>query len=241
MGKVDLVQFQSEETLAQAAAIEWLNCLPAVGPHFAAFSGGRIAEKFFDAIASQARECTSSLAHVDFFWADERCVPPDNPESNYALMRSRLLEPLKVPQARVHRIKGELGPELATQEASDEFARVVRPVLDFVFLGMGEDGHIASIFPSDPLNESPREYYRPLLSAPKPPPQRVTMAMHAMVAARNVWVLAVGSGKEEALGKSLAKRPGTPLGSLLQRREFTRVFTNLSPEVSKDQGLPTGG
>jgi 6-phosphogluconolactonase len=229
MGKVDLVRFESVEALAQAAAQEWLRSagLSRAQPHYAAFSGGRIAERFFEAITSEVRDRKISLAQVHFFWADERCVPPDDRQSNYWLMHARLLQPLKVPATQVHRIKGELGPAAAAREASQEFRRVVPSALDFVFLGMGEDGHIASIFPGDPIDESPTESYRPVFSAPKPPPQRVTLAMHAMVAARDVWVLASGDGKEKALGKSLSSAAETPLGWLLQRREYTRIFTNI--------------
>ena len=143
-------------------------------------------------------------------------------------MHTRLLQPLKIPDAHVHRIKGELGPVAAARDASAGFAKVVHSSLDFVFLGMGEDGHIASIFPGDPLEESP-EPYRPALNAPKPPPERVTLAMHTMVAAKNVWVLASGTGKAEALGKSL-RTAETPLGRLIEQRPFTRIFTDISPK-----------
>jgi 6-phosphogluconolactonase len=224
MSNVELVQFESPDALAQAAAREWLAAIQQ--PHCAAFSGGRIAEQFFDALASKAGEL---LDDVHFFWADERCVPPDHPESNYRMMHTRLLEPLKIPQAQVHRIKGELGPVIAAQEASHEFSRIVKGPLDFVFLGMGEDGHIASIFPGDLLEES-AEYYRPVFKSPKPPPERVTLSMHALVAARNVWVLVSGKGKQESLGKSLSEGATTPLGILLKRRISTRILSDFRPK-----------
>jgi 6-phosphogluconolactonase len=93
---------------------------------------------------------------------------------------------------------------------------------------MGEDGHIASIFPGDALEES-SEPYRPVLNAAKPPPERVTLAMHAMVSAKSVWVLASGTGKAGALGKSLGTVE-TPLGELIQKRALTRVFTDFPPK-----------
>jgi 6-phosphogluconolactonase len=104
--------------------------------------------------------------------------------------------------------------------------RIVRPALDFAFLGMGEDGHVASIFPGDNAEESPSIYYRPVM-APKPPAQRITLVMHAILAARNVWVLASGRGKEEALGKSLTPGASTPLGRVVGGRDFTKVFTDI--------------
>ena len=225
MNNVELVQFESPDALAQGVAREWLAAIKQ--RHCAAFSGGRIAEQFFDASASTAGEL---LDGVHFFWADERCVPPDHPESNYRMMRTRLLEPLKIPYTQVHRIKGELAPVIAAREASNEFSRIVKGALNFVFLGMGEDGHIASIFPGDSLEESPGEYYRPVFGSPKPPPERVTLSMHALVAARNVWILVSGHGKQESLGKSLNEETTTPLGTLLKRRSWTRIFTDSRPK-----------
>ena len=232
MGKVDLKQFESADALAQAAALQWLESLvlSQAQRHSAAFSGGRISEKFFDSISQQVQERSLQLPEVHFFWADERCVPPDHPDSNYRMMHLRLLQPLRIPDAQVHRIKGELGPAPAARAASAEFATIVPPALDSLFLGMGEDGHIASIFPADPLDESPADYYRPISNAPKPPPGRVTLAMHAMISARNVCVLVSGAAKEEALGKSLKGHREIPLGRLIADREFTRVFTNASPK-----------
>lgn len=232
MGKVDLVRFESAEALAQSAAREWLesSALSQAQPqHYAAFSGGRIAGQFFDAITAEARRNKISLTGVHFFWADERCVPSDHADSNYALMQSHLLQPLNIPAAQVHRIKGELGPTAAAREASAQFAATVRPALDFVFLGMGEDGHIASIFPGDAAKESTAEFYRPVTNAPKPPPARVTLAMHAIIAAKNVWVLVSGNGKDAVLRKSLAGS-ATPLGRLLQARGHTRIFTHIPPK-----------
>ena len=228
MGKVDLVRFKSPAALAQTAAREWLKSVPLAKAHYAAFSGGRIAENFFDAITAKARQQPSTLANVHFFWADERCVPPEHPDSNYRVMHVRLLQPLNIRDAQVHRIKGELGPVAAARDAAAQFGEVVRPSLDFVFLGMGEDGHIASIFPGDALQES-LEPYQPIVDSPKPPPQRVTLAVHAMVAAKNVWVLASGAGKAEALGKSL-ETAATPLGQLIEQRTFTRILTDICPK-----------
>lgn len=227
MGKVDLVRCESADALAQAAARAWLETIQPAQPHCAAFSGGRIAEKFFDVITAEVRQRKFSLAGVHFFWADERCVPPDSPESNYYLMRKRLIEPLNVPDTQVHRIKGELEPLAGAKQASVELSRLARPALDTVFLGMGEDGHIASLFPGEPLGDSPAEPYRAVFNSPKPPPQRITLAMQPMVAARSVWVLVSGVGKADALGKSLAQQGETPLAVLLERRNFTRVFSDV--------------
>lgn len=222
MGKVELLRFGSADDLAKAAAAAWFGQIK--GSEHCAFSGGRIAEKFFDALTQGSR---AKLNNLHYFWADERCVPPDHPDSNYRLMRERLLKPLGVPETQVHRIKGELDPALAAEEASREFSQIIspHPVLDFIFLGMGEDGHVASIFPGDRTVEQPSIFYRPVV-APKPPPHRVTITMHAILAAKNVWVMVSGPGKETALGKSLAYDPAAPLGQVLGGRDFTIVYTD---------------
>lgn len=223
MGKVDLIRFESPTALAQAAARQWLNTVALSNKHCAAFSGGRIAENFFDAITAEVLQRKLTLAEVHFFWADERCVPADHADSNYRITHSRLLNPLNIPNRQVHRIRGELDPLTAASDASRDIAKLA---LDFVFLGMGEDGHIASIFPGAKLDESPNEAYCPVFDAPKPPPQRVTLSMKAIVAAANVWVLVSGAGKKDALGKSL-NTVETPLGHLLEKRAFTRIFTDI--------------
>ena len=226
MGKLDIIPFKSPDEVAESAATAFLR----VQRNYVAISGGRIAEKFFDAITSQAQANNRSLSNVHFFWADERCVPPGDADSNYALFRTRVMEPLSLAESQIHRIRGELEPAAAAMEASAEFARIVQPSLDLVILGMGEDGHIASIFPGDEMRESPAEFYRPVV-APKPPPRRITLALHAIISAREVWVLASGPGKEAALGKSLREEPLTPLGLLIQRRVFTLILTDIPPNA----------
>lgn len=197
----------------------------------AALSGGRIAREFFAALAQAGREHAALWDAVEFFWADERCVPPDHPESNFALAQALLLGPTAVRPERIHRIRGELDPEEAARLASAELAGCVParpdgvPVLDWVFLGMGEDGHVASLFPGDPAADS-KEFYRAVI-APKPPPRRVTLSYDVLGAAREVWVLVSGPGKEAALRASLSAGGTTPLARVLQRRRHTRIYTDL--------------
>jgi 6-phosphogluconolactonase len=102
-----------------------------------------------------------------------------------------------------------------------------QPILDLVFLGMGEDGHVASLFPGAPESvvAGPATYV-PVIG-PKPPPQRVSLTYGSLLAAREVWVLASGKGKETAWKESKAG-PGTPLGRVLAGRIQTRVFTDIA-------------
>jgi 6-phosphogluconolactonase len=235
----ELIRFTSDLALAEAAANAWLQQLATASstrPYCVALSGGRIARRFFTATAAQARARKLDMDQVEFFWADERCVPPANPESNFGLAQQFLLAPLKVQAQRIHRIPGEVEPPLAAVQAEAEIRRVAapnvngQPILDLIFLGMGEDGHVASLFPTEAVEMvAHKAVYRAVIG-PKPPPNRVTLGYGALAAAREVWVLASGSGKEEALRRSLDESGRTPLARLLSMRANTRVFTDIPSE-----------
>lgn len=199
-----------------------------------AVSGGRIAKDFFSAVARRARANGQSLGHVHFFWADERCVPPTDAESNFRIASELLFQPLRIPAANIHRIRGEDEPDAAARTAEAELRRVTsanadaQPVLDLVLLGMGEDGHIASLFPGetdDVMNLA--TVYR-AVTASKPPPRRITLGYGALAVAREIWVLASGAGKEAALRESLTLTGSTPLAKLLRSRKHTRIFTDIA-------------
>src|SRR5688500_17112831 len=162
--------------LAEAAAMEWCRRIAeAEGPFTVALSGGRIASDFFKAVAVEAGQ-NEGIRHAHFFWADERCVPPDHADSNYRVAGELLFDPLRIEPSRIHRIRGEEEPVRAAEAASEELLRVTggalgaaRPSLDWVFLGMGEDGHVASLFPGAEVRSG---IYYPVIG-PKPPPRRI--------------------------------------------------------------------
>ncbi len=234
MKNFELISFATADELARAAASAWLDEIESANragkPHCVALSGGRIAQKFFAATAGQAglRKIgdggTPPLpANVHFFWADERCVPPTDPESNFKLASELLFAPLKILASQIHRIRGEDSPQVAAKLAEEDLRRVVladknrQPALDLIFLGMGEDGHVASLFPGAPpevLNcASP---FLAIENSPKPPARRISLSYAAIAAAKQVWVLVSGVGKAPALRESL--RPGgqTPLARVIQ-------------------------
>ncbi len=204
-----------------------------------ALSGGRIANDLFRAVVDQERAggMASAWNTVNFFWADERCVPPDHADSNFRAASELMLHPLGVAPERIHRIEGELSPEEAARRAGEALRARSRamasgmPVVDLVLLGMGEDGHIASLFPEAPgsVVESDQPFTNVI--GPKPPPRRVTMTYSLLRAATEVWVLASGEGKENALRKSLKNGRITPLGVLLDSRDAV-LFSSipLGPE-----------
>jgi 6-phosphogluconolactonase len=246
MGRHEPERFPSPAALARAVAERWLSILAssssANAPFTVALSGGRIARDLFSHAASAAKQRGLTLANVDFFWGDERCVPPDDAESNFRAANELLLAPLAIPLARIHRVRGEADPDTAAQEAAVELLRVApmdnagQPVLDLVFLGMGEDGHVASLFPgeSDEVMNSVAVYRA--VTASKPPPRRITLGYATLAAAREVWVLASGAGKAEALRESLRPDGCTPLARLLRMRERTTIFTDITAASSAGKG-----
>jgi len=234
MRKLILEQFDTTEKLAVGAAAQWLNQIALLGPnsrYCVALSGGRIAKEFFTAIADGALKRSVSMSQVHFFWADERCVPPTDAESNYHLAFEYLLKPLQVPERQIHRIPGEQPPTTAAQSASAELGRLVpahqdgRPVFDMIFLGMGEDGHVASLFPPVPARSAGKVYVA--VEASKPPPNRITLDYEPIRAAKQVWVLVSGIGKEAALRESISDNGQTPLAEVIQSRDETRILTDI--------------
>ena len=238
MANFELISFANADELARALPSAWLDEIESANragkPHCVALSGGRIAQKFFAATIEQAKKRAVFFERVHFFWADERCVPPTDPESNFKLADELLFAPLKIPASQIHRIRGEDSPQAAAKFAEKELCRFVppdksgQPVLDLIFLGMGEDGHVASLFPEAPseiLNcASP---FLAIENSPKPPPRRISLSYAAIAAAKQVWVLVSGAGKEAALRESL--RPGgqTPLARVMLSRSQTKIFCDI--------------
>jgi 6-phosphogluconolactonase len=238
MKDLDVTYFSNSVELAETAAKDLLGLIPGFpAALMAALPGGRIAGAFFDAVTGHAVASGVSFEHVHFFWSDERCVPPNHPDSNFRVAEKELLGPLGISHDRIHRIRGELKPADAVTEANAAISLLVptnsagRPVLDLVVLGMGEDGHVASLFPNAPASviecETP---YLAVRSSSKPPPLRISLSYAAIAAAVEVWVLISGAGKEEAFRQSLRVEGKTPLARILRLRRHTRIFTDLAPD-----------
>jgi 6-phosphogluconolactonase len=190
------------------AAAETVRSLLAAGARTLVLAGG-----------TTPAACYRELAGMELAWGrvtvlfgDERCVPPDDPESNYRMAREALLE--RVHPASIHRMAGELGPDEAAA-AYDAIVGGLQP-LDVVLLGVGEDGHTASLFPGHPALEA-AGWATPVRGAPKPPPERVSLTLPAIRGAGTVLVLATGAGKADAVARA---RAGTVPSGMIENARW---------------------
>ncbi|MFP2926440.1 6-phosphogluconolactonase [Pyxidicoccus sp. 3LG] len=188
------------ESLAHEAAAWMARSLQdalAVRPRASlALSGGSTPGPAYRALAGM----TLPWERVDLYFVDERFVPPDHADSNYRLVEDTLLRPLRLPSSQVFRMQGEREDRDA---AARDYEKTLPPVLDVVLLGLGEDGHTASLFPGHPALE---EQTRRVLAVvgPKPPPWRMTLTLPVLNSARSVLNLVAGAGKRDAVRRALA-------------------------------------
>lgn len=228
------ISFDDKHELARFAAKKWLDLLAirdSVKPFTVALSGGRIPKLLYQAITELAQP--DLFENVHFFWGDERLVPPTDDESNFKLADEGLLGPLGIPNQQVHRVFTEYGESEAIQRVTAELHQFTeskedgQPVIDLVLLGMGEDAHVASLFPGDAEALQSQAVYR-VVTGPKPPARRITLGYRALTVAREVWVLASGQGKVDALRNSLLAEASTPLARVIQNRKRTEILTDFS-------------
>ena len=156
-------------------------------------AGGRTPELAYRLLAEEKAD----WARWELYVGDERCLPEDHAERNSRLIQRAWLYRIPPDLARVHFIPAELGPAAGAAGYAPRVAAAVP--FDLVILGVGEDGHTASLFPGPPLD--PEAWVVPVWDAPKPPPERVSMGLRALRSTRRLLVLATGMDKRVALGR----------------------------------------
>lgn len=160
-------------------------------------AGGSTPRRVYEALAARQDVAWGALS---FFFGDERCVPPDDDASNYKMARAALLDRVPVAAERVHRMEGERADRDAAAAA---YAALLPAPLDVLLLGLGPDGHTASLFPgAAALRERERRVVA--VTGPKPPPERLTITPAVIGAARTVVMLAAGAAKAGAVARALA-------------------------------------
>ena len=195
-----------------------------------AVPGGSVAEHLLPALAAADLEWDS----VDVFFAYERCVPPESPDSNFGAVARTLLSGIRTGKPRVHRMEGERSD---TEHVAIEYADRLRsvlgapPVLDVALLGVGEDGHVAALFPGRPSLRAADSLVLVEDASPKPPAHRLTLSLQVLARSREVVVGAFGTAKATAVADALRNSASTlPLTLLLQRAN--RVTLLLDQEAA---------
>ena len=201
----DVRVYPDTDTLCEQLAAELARQVAATpGGSSLALTGGRTATRLYQELG---REPVPALwSTVEFFWSDERLVAIDDPASNFRSAHRAWLLPAQVPSSRLHHPDlGNSDAEAVARSYETDLRRHLGAdlVLDSILLSLGEDGHVASLFPGHPAATEARRLVVAVVDSPKPPPRRVTMTLPLINRAKRVHLLAVGTAKTAALGATL--------------------------------------
>jgi 6-phosphogluconolactonase len=219
----------AETVAVRAAALvqrQLASARSARGVAHIALSGGTTPGHTYELLAADS----DTWSGVEVWFADERCVPPEDEQSNYRLVTDTLIAPGALAEEHTHRMRGELGPHEGAIGYSRELLAGVpaeegaTPQLDLVLLGIGPDGHVASLFPGAPTLDAGEEAIcLGVEDSPKPPPQRITLSLPVLRAARGCVLLATGASKADAVSAMLGEPSRHVPASLLRRERLTVI------------------
>jgi 6-phosphogluconolactonase len=193
-------------------------------------TGGSTPRAAYAELVEAVRTVGVDLSKCTLWFSDERCVAPDDERSNYGLVRASLLDALgDLPLPTVHRMRGELGPAAAADEYEHELHAAGPPRFDLVLLGIGPDGHLASMFPDQAsLGERSRLVVGVEKAGVEPYVPRVTLTFPALVNARQIVFLAIGEAKAKAVaaafGPDAAPDPHIPSSLLVPQAKDVKVL-----------------
>jgi 6-phosphogluconolactonase len=200
--------------LAEAAA-SWTaeritGAVASRGACYVALAGGETPRGCYERLAEAPYGDGLPWVSVFVYWSDERQVPLDDPASNYAMAKAALLDRVPIPPEQVLPLVGDPTPALrrVPPDAGG------RPRFDVIHLGLGEDGHTASLFPGSPALQEKQALVAAVHNAPKPPPERLTLTLPVVNAARAVLFMVQGASKREALARVLRRDPGVPASQI---------------------------
>lgn len=195
--------FESPRALAEALTLDLINRIREAGNKKSLFtiavSGGKTPELFFSVLAGHLYK-PADWGNVHFFWVDERCVPPDDYESNFGMTQRAFLSKVQIPATNIHRIRGEYEPEEESVRYEDELNRFTLkhnglPRFNIMFLGLGEDGHTASIFPG---NEQLFRSSRLCVTAIHPVTGQIRITLTGKVINNSGNIIFLATGKTKA-------------------------------------------
>ncbi len=216
---VELIRLENEKEVAAVVAGELVAAARA--GQAIALTGGTTPGLAYELAAEQEPDWSSASV----WWGDERCVPPDDERSNYLLARERLLDRLSGQPGAVHRIRGELGAEAAAEEYDEALDGVT---LDLVLLGLGADGHAASLFPGRPTLDERERRAIPAEAGLEPFVERVTLTVPVLCGAPEVLFMVTGESKAEATERAFGRPPDrdTPASLIRSATGRTRVVAD---------------
>jgi len=210
-----LIRHRDAEAVARAAAgavVE--SAFRAVHDHGnfrLVLAGGRTPRAAYELLAGELRD-EVDWRRVTLFFGDERCVGPEDASSNYRMVKESLVTPLKLPSSAVRRMAGEVPPDNAAAEYDVELRRALddrQPAFDLVLLGMGPEGHTASLFPGAPaLQERHRTCVH--VSVPATPSDRLTMTPLALSSTKQILFMVTGEDKAEAVAQVFREESQLP-------------------------------
>jgi len=242
----EIYSYPDNQNVACAAADEFVRlaneAIADRGRFSVALAGGSTPKELYHLLTTEDYRDELDWAQVYLFWSDERNVPPDHHDSNYGIVRYALLEYVAIPEANVHRMRGENAPLEAATEYHDQLDRFFQPaqaglpIFDLVLLGMGSDGHTASLFPDDPTLQEAQRWVAAVEHTRPPPPlvTRLTLTLPVINAARNVIFLVTGESKAEAVRRIFDSGERLPAGMV--RPEQGRLVWMLDEAAAA--GLP---
>ena len=212
-------------------------------------TGGGIGTAVLAELAAAPARDAVDWRHIDIWWGDERFEPEGSPERNETGARGALLDHVDVDPARVHPMAPSNGPdgddpEQAADRYAEELARAAKPedhgpvpAFDIMLLGIGPEGHVASLFPGMPALYDERSVVA-VRGAPKPPPTRISLTFPAITAAREVWILAAGAEKAGAVSLALSDDVGPKQVPAVAARGRQRTLFLLDAEAAAK--VPSG-
>lgn len=173
-----------------------------------ALAGGNTPKMFYKTLAQPDYSDHIDWNKVHFFWGDERCVPPDHEDSNYGMVKEVLFDKIDIPDQNIHRIKGELAPQEEVQNYAQEIGKYVEqqnnlPAFNIMLLGVGTDGHTASLFPNS-MNLKENKLYCSVAMHPETEQKRITMNLKVIRNSRQTIFIVTGERKANIINKLLS-------------------------------------
>jgi len=197
-GPDEVAEALATRLLERLAALQSTGAVPQV-----ALTGGRIATKAYGRLAADGPGSAVDWNRVDLWWGDERFVPTGDDERNAGPVLDLLREPLGLPADRVHEMPADDGTLDLDAAAAAYATELGETVFDICLLGLGPDGHVASLFPEHPSARAEGEVIA-VRNSPKPPPDRLSLTLSVINRSSEVWFVVSGSDKADAVGLALA-------------------------------------